>query len=103
MLVLHASKALDSAAVRSVRERFPQIALPEVFETGGIVGAATLREVVSVSDSPWFVGPYGFVLADARPLPLFALKGQLGLFPASSDVLDYLARSDADAPRPIVP
>lgn len=31
---------------------------------GGIIGMVDL-------DSPWFVGPYGFVLANPRPLPFF--------------------------------
>ena len=30
--------------------------------------------------SPWFVGPYGFVLTDAKPLPFVPLTGQLGFF-----------------------
>lgn len=47
---------------------------------GGIVGIATLADVVSEHDSPFFMGPFGFVLENARPLPFVPWKGQLGWF-----------------------
>jgi hypothetical protein len=47
---------------------------------GGLVGAATLVDVVTEMDNPFFQGPYGFVLADARPCPFVPVKGQLGWF-----------------------
>ena len=53
---------------------------------GGIVGVATIVDCVSQSDSPWFYGPYGFVLVDAKPLPLVPCKGVLGFFDVPPDV-----------------
>ena len=52
---------------------------------GGIVGSVELVDCVRDSDSPWFVGDYGFVLRDPRPLPFVPFKGRLGFFdvPAS--------------------
>jgi hypothetical protein len=47
---------------------------------GGIIGRATLVDVVSQSDSPWFFGPFGFVLEDIQPLPFRPCKGALGFF-----------------------
>lgn len=47
---------------------------------GGIVGVADIVDCVDRSDSPWFVGPFGFVLRNARPLPFFPCKGKLGFF-----------------------
>lgn len=64
----------------SIREQFPDIRFPEVFDLGGIVGAATIVDCVSDSDSPWFNGPYGFVIANARVLPFKPCRGQLGWF-----------------------
>ena len=49
-------------------------------ERGGIVGEATLLDCVTRHDSEWFTGPFGFVLADAKPLPFYPLKGRLGFF-----------------------
>lgn len=47
---------------------------------GGIVGEAEIVACVTRSESPWFVGPYGFVLANPRPLPFRPCRGQLGIF-----------------------
>lgn len=47
---------------------------------GGIVGEAEIVDCVSRSESPWFVGRYGFVLRNPRPLPFRPLKGRLGFF-----------------------
>lgn len=51
------------------------------YDTGGIIGIATLIDVVTSSTSPWFRGTYGFVLKDAKPLPFIPLRGQPGIFP----------------------
>lgn len=47
---------------------------------GGIVGAVEIVDCVRRSDSPWFMGPCGFVLRDPRPLPFIPYKGALGFF-----------------------
>ena len=35
-------------------------------------------DVVRKSSSPWFEGPCGLVLANAKPLPFVACRGRLG-------------------------
>src|SRR5690606_4128473 len=50
------------------------------FPRGGVVGVARIVDCVTDMDSPWFFGPYGFVLRDAFPLPLIPCRGQLGFF-----------------------
>lgn len=47
---------------------------------GGIVGAVDIVGCVTKSESPWFVGAYGFQLANAQELPFRACKGSLGFF-----------------------
>ncbi len=94
-LLIHAGKTVDHAGCAVVRQRF-KIALPEHFETGGIIGLATLTEVVTQSASPWFIGPYGFVLEAARTLPFFPLRGQLGLYAAPAEVLAWLQALEKD-------
>jgi hypothetical protein len=66
------------------------LALPTFSELprGGIVGRARVVDVRREHDSPWFVGPVGLVVADARPLPFVPFKGSLGFF----DVPDELVR-----------
>jgi hypothetical protein len=59
---------------------------------GGIIGSVELTDCVGgtiFNASPWFFGPYGFVLANPEPLPFQPLKGKLGFFdvemPEASD------------------
>jgi ASCH domain len=52
---------------------------------GGIVGAAEIVDCVTASTSRWFVGRYGFVIRNARPLPFLACRGQLGFFTPDYD------------------
>lgn len=52
----------------------------EDLERGGVVGVATITDCVEHSPSPWFQGPFGFVLHDPRPLPFHACNGMLGFF-----------------------
>ncbi len=47
---------------------------------GGIVGVATVTDCVSDSDSPWFMGRFGFVLSKAQPVDFIPVKGELGFF-----------------------
>lgn len=65
-------------------------------EAGGcIVGRVDIVDCVSASDSPWFAGKYGFVLADpvafAKPIPC---KGALGFFTLPDDVLAQIERQN---------
>lgn len=49
---------------------------------GCIVGVADIVDCVSLHPSPWFVGKFGFVLENVRPIKQpFAVKGALGFFP----------------------
>ena len=47
---------------------------------GGIVGVMEIVDVVTDMDDPWFFGPYGLVIRNARPLPFVPCKGSLGFF-----------------------
>lgn len=80
--LIHAGKGFDKAGYAWVRDNFPEIdlPLPAGFERGGLVGKATLHDVITTSSSPWFFGPVGFCLADAEPLPFVPMAGKLGFF-----------------------
>jgi len=60
------------------------------YERGGIVGIFTITDCVTESEDPWFFGPYGFVVKDARPLPFVPCRGMLNLFDVPLAVLDQL-------------
>ena len=52
----------------------------DALERGGIIGSVEIVDCVQRSESPWFMGRYGFVLRDPRPLPFVPWKGSLGFF-----------------------
>ncbi len=54
---------------------------------GGIVGSVEIVDCVNRSDSPWFVGEFGFVLRNPQPLPFVPWKGQLGFFDVPESAL----------------
>jgi hypothetical protein len=47
---------------------------------GGIVGEVEITDCVIEHPSPWFTGPYGFVLRNARMLPFKPLSGAIRFF-----------------------
>lgn len=53
---------------------------------GGIVGQAEISDCVSKSESPWFVGRYGFMLRNSHPLPFYPCRGELGFFHVKNTV-----------------
>lgn len=81
-VLIHAGKRFDREGYDFVRRAFPQVPLPRVtrFDLGGIVGQARISDCVEESDSPWFFGPYGFVMEDREPLPFQSCRGSLGFF-----------------------
>ncbi|BBL75475.1 DUF488 family protein [Methylomagnum ishizawai] len=85
-VLIHAAKTLTQAeytgACLDIGIMAPRLDVPrhEDLERGGIVGAARIVDCVDRSESPWFGGGFGFVLADPRPLPFLPLTGRLGLF-----------------------
>jgi hypothetical protein len=60
--------------------------LPSDPPRGGIVAIANLVDCVTSHPSPWFFGPYGFVLRDVRPLPFIPCRGALQFFRVPPDV-----------------
>ena len=52
----------------------------DALERGGIVGSAQIVAIGMASSSPWFFGPIGLVIRDARPEPFREMKGALGFF-----------------------
>lgn len=79
--LIHAGQKFDYEGYEWVKKHF-DIDMPAIneFDRGGIVGRAKLVDCVTSSKSQWFTGPYGFILANARPLPLIPTRGKLGFF-----------------------
>lgn len=79
---VHASKTFDREGYRWVQQEFPKIKMPapEEFGYGAIVGVVDLIDCVTLSGSPWFFGPYGFVLANPLPCSPMRFPGKLYFF-----------------------
>jgi hypothetical protein len=88
-VLIHAGKKLDKEPLQDLRDRWHpvmgtmlanEIVAPDHLDCGGIVGEAEIVDCVERSDDPWFVGRFGIVLRNARPLPFRPCKGALGFF-----------------------
>ncbi len=79
--LIHAGKTFDYEGYEWViSEMGVALRARSQFEVGGIVGEAEIIDCVTSSNSPWFSGPYGFVLRNARPRRFTPLSGKLGFF-----------------------
>ena len=89
-VLIHAGVNIEpiDADLREWVKRVSGFDLPQAADLprGGIVGQVEIVDLVQSSSSPWFSGPYGFVLANARRLPFRPMSGQPGLFEVQEDV-----------------
>lgn len=87
-ICIHAAKGVGAIEYMEARKLIVAITgsranppkLADEFERGGIIGTAEIVDCVEASDSPWFFGPFGLVLANVQPVPFIPVKGALGLF-----------------------
>jgi len=85
-ILIHAAKGCTQAeydeALAFVKTIKPGLPVPslDAIEKGGIVGMARVVDCVNRSNSPWFVGKFGFALTKPYPLPFRPLRGMLGIF-----------------------
>ena len=83
-LLIHAGLQVDQPVIDALMhdhcKKFPHTHDWPRFRTGGIVGMADLVNCVTSHDSEWFDGPYGWVLANPRPVPFYACRGKLGIW-----------------------
>lgn len=89
-VLVHAPRTIDHNAYGYVHLRAPELldVVPSSHEllVGGIVGDVQVTGCVRRSDSRWFEGPFGFLLAAPTVRPFLPLRGALGFF----DVPDHL-------------
>ncbi len=82
--LVHAGLKAEQEVYDQVADRLDiQLPPPGEIERGGIVGQSTILDGVENHDSPWFFGPYGFVLDKSKPLPFRPMRGRLGFFPVN--------------------
>lgn len=93
-VLIHAAKGMTHKEYEDIELRVAMSIDPKIFvpafdnlKRGGIIGSVDIIDCVSQSDSPWFTGPYGFVLANAEPMPFIPLSGRLGFFEVDEEQL----------------
>ena len=83
-ILVHAAKGMTreehGVASRMASELGVEIPDYEDLERGGIVGEVEIVDCVDVDPSPWFIGTWGFLLKEPKPLPFAPCKGRLGFF-----------------------
>lgn len=95
-VAIHASAGMTKIELEDARHFIfdackPMVVVPppekESYALGAIVGTVEINGCVRSSQSPWFVGDYGFVLRDpvrlAKPIPC---KGALGFWNVPKDL-----------------
>jgi len=84
-VLIHASKGMVIRTYNAVRDALAgtiELPPPEKLERGGIVGSVEIVDSVQAHQSEWFMGKWGHVLKDPKPLPFRPMRGQLGFFKA---------------------
>ena len=87
-LLVHATLQLDVAdfdrAAALLAQTNPAIIIDRAqLQFGGVIGRVELVDVVTRSESPWIVGPFGWALRSAQPLPFRRIRGRQNLFDVS--------------------
>ena len=93
-ILIHASAARPSADliddVTKAARNDGHLKKNEVYEPelGALIGMVDIVNCTTVSDSIWFEGPYGWVLANPRPFEqVVPFKGAVGIFYVPREVL----------------
>ena len=86
-IALHAATGLKEDEYRwglwKLQEHGVTCPAPQELPRGVIIGAVTVVDIISASDSPWFgskPGNHGLVLEDPQPCEPIPAKGALGYF-----------------------
>ncbi len=88
-LLIHAGLYWHAVGSEELSRRMG-IAVPTELPLGGIVGIVEIVDCVREHSSPWFEGPYGFVLKNPRPLPFTPCHGHLGFYDVPPEILAKL-------------
>lgn len=93
-VLIHAAKGMTRYEYENARDEtmaeFAFVNFPtfEGLARGGVIGSVEIVDCVDHVDSPWFCGPFGFLVRDPQPRPFVPCKGRLGFF----DVPDHVLR-----------
>jgi hypothetical protein len=91
-LLIHASMRPDrEQGLSEIELRYSVNIERSALHTAGVVGRVELIDVVTTSDSRWFKGPFGWVLANPVQLPFMQATGRRRLFDLPDDLVPTIA------------
>src|SRR5262249_52458255 len=73
-LLIHAGRSFDGGASIQGEDWTDRLTF------GAIIGHVELVDIVTEHSSPFFVGPFGWVLGNPKPIKPIPLRGKVGLF-----------------------
>lgn len=79
-LYIHAGSKLHATPIVRIERHFGLSIDRAALTFGAIVGRVDLVDIVEISNSPWFEGPYGWMLERAEAFTGASMPGRLGLF-----------------------
>jgi|SRR5882672_765658 len=100
-VAIHAAKGMTreeyDLAMEFLRDSFqlgseiPNPPYLNQYDRGAILGLVDIVDCVTHSDSPWFQGEYGFVLANPRPLKTpIPCRGALNFWDVPAEILEQI-------------
>ena len=101
-VAIHAASGMTRAEYDEAREHIDTRCYtrptpdPSALFLGGIIGVVEIVDIVRESDSPWFFGPRGLLLANAAPCYFKPARGALGFFQWQEDAT---YRANFDRPK----
>ncbi len=105
-LLIHAAKGMTRdewfygvAAIRQNGRALLEVPRLASLDRGGFVGVCTLADCFTGERDralgAWWVGPFGFLLRDVRPVPFHPYVGQRGLFEVPNDLATWICTGGA--------
>lgn len=94
IILIHASKKIDKKGYKWVQENFKSLGIDilklprlEEFTLGAIIGHVCINNCTGESNSPWFFGPYAFILEHPKPLlNPYPAVGKLRIFDCNVEI-----------------
>lgn len=86
VIAIHAGRTFDEDGADWLAARLGKMVASKTVPSGAIIALARIQQVVTDSDDPWFVGPYGWKLSGVLPLDPVPCKGKLHLWAVPMDV-----------------
>ena len=87
-LLIHSPKSYDKIGEIVLLDNGIQVPRPDLFDYGALIGKVTVIDCVRHHPSPFFFGPWGFVLENPVKFEkAIVWRGQLGLFDVPDEML----------------